>query len=489
MQDKIEFQLILYKIVKDTLSIHDGLNDFPIKNIITPVADNNFFVNISSSDYQNTLKNGVKKLLPQSDIKTSFEVSFDGNINRTDSNKIFASMNDTLNFYVNNIQDDDSRLDQIELKIKVIPANKLSNSSYSISQAGDNTFKINFNTPGNYKIFVSSFDGISFSYSDTFNFEVANIPRILPLTEEKRSIHVENFWRPRDYAIYVPIFVLGEDPGFAFKFDYKEHWKPLRKIIQDSLNTFNNSFFIPIEDTSLIQYFQNSVPFTKKISQNLYSIGVFPKDFPNDSLINIFGVINGLKSNTENIKIEDIQLGFLSYQVELGFNTFKIEKNDCNCGTDSSAIFRYASIDPLKLRFKIFSIQNFSLGLSGSAGFILNTSKNTTTFNPFNDIKGMTENFNVFISKPFLVNNLIFDFSMAANAKLVPISIEKRNPYNQYGHISGYFVYGVNSQLNISTVKTKKFSFLINGSFAWGKSAGVKYNLSTVGAGLSFSPL
>ncbi len=59
LQDKIEFQFTLYSVVKGNI-VNPPDHSFPLRNIIKPIAQNDFFIDITSDSYLMLLKNGIK---------------------------------------------------------------------------------------------------------------------------------------------------------------------------------------------------------------------------------------------------------------------------------------------------------------------------------------------------------------------------------------------------------------------------------------------
>ena len=115
LQDKIEFQLTFYEIIsgKDT-------QNFPIRNIIKPISQNNFFINPDDPDYLTKLNAGVKKLIPLSNSPAKFNYSLIGNLKKLPNNSIITSTNDTLLLNITDLFDEDTPPESIEFKLYYI---------------------------------------------------------------------------------------------------------------------------------------------------------------------------------------------------------------------------------------------------------------------------------------------------------------------------------------------------------------------------------
>src|SRR5438105_4113278 len=136
---------VLYSQQSSRILIYANKSDFLIpfiKKSLEEMTDNKNGLKIFSqatnlnlwlvnSDSDKLLKNGVKKLLSESNFINKFKISFTGNYTEINPNRIFASTNDTVNLKITDIFDYDTEIDKIDFKLNFYDKKNATDKPYS----------------------------------------------------------------------------------------------------------------------------------------------------------------------------------------------------------------------------------------------------------------------------------------------------------------------------------------------------------------------
>jgi hypothetical protein len=490
--DKIEFQLTLYEILPNKKKLTTKGNDFPLKNLIKPISENNFFVDIGSADYLDILKNGVKKLIPESNYLTDYKSSILGNISKIGDNKYLVPVGDTIYVRVIDVFDKDTPLDKIDFTININSDSTTNYKLYSFTKLNRRDFQIVFSTKGKYKLAISADDGVLKSSKDTISFELINVPKIIALPNTINLIYSANFLTKRNrLAFNFPVIVRGDDPGYDFKIDFPRKQKTEKEKIIDSLrNIYGEDVFIDNrtgriltpKNSRQIHYDNPFKQKIKKISSNLYLVSIKDEAEFFDSSINVYAYTQGLKTNIENIKLKIIAEAPITIKSGIGSNTidFKLDSNFTKV--------RYMEVIPWEVQCRLYAVNRISMGLSISVGFVSNSSTNTNNFLPIKKVNGITQNISITASTQESKRDLFFDYGISFIVKGNSFTFDSIGVYNDYGKINGYFSYGAKFHLNISSIKMRGLGLFLSGSFSSGNYRGLRFDSYGYSLGLQYTP-
>jgi hypothetical protein len=484
--DQIEFQLVLYKISKDTAQNIGNKNKFPFKNLIRPIAENNFFVDIKSANYLDVLKNGVKKLLPNSNYLPRFEIALKGNIVRLGLNHYSTSFDDTIYIPLLNIYDEDNPLDQIKFKLKIFSQDGIDISQYAAFDYRKNEFIVQIPKLGRYKLIASAFDGISTSSLDTMTLEIISLPKIFVLTD--RFEFTNSAFLPRKkFILDIPVFVQGTDSNFEFQSILNQRKKPENERLLDSLTSNNqkiDNYFSPEDRKSKKnKHEHNTNKYSEavtKITDSFYSIRITKDYLQGDSLIKIWGESKGLKTNIQNIFIKSVDLLPAVFLYGPEFNLIDMIKKDT-----VKASITFNSFNFINLNLRIYQYGNLNLGLSFAEGVVMNSIPFKRKMPGISSIKGRTESLGIFGSLSTYGNKFRTEIAGGFNVKSLPFALDSSGIYD-YGKT--YYTYGVKSQLLVTSIRLKGLGLFFESSFGSGKYFGIRNRQTSFGIGVLYNP-
>lgn len=468
LQDKIEFQLVLYKILKNNDKEIDELG-FPTKDLISPIAENNFFIDLKSSNYLSVLRNGVKKLFPNSNFLPKFKIIATGNINRIEDTKFISCVNEEITLGLLKIYDEDNSIQEIKFDIRIIPDNILIETPHFNFDEVKKEFKISFESLGKYKILISGNDGISTAYSDTLSIEILPKYEIYLLKNKINVAFVANMFSEKiGLTSVVPIIIPIPDTNYIVETEVISIKKSEKQNIRDTISNHykhKNKY-----GTNL-----------KLIKKRYYELKFKGIENIQENSMNVFAVKNGLKSNIENINLNVVGLYPFIINSEFESNYLRFIKNDT-----SIAVFNYNVINYLGFNLKILTVDKLSLGIKISIGNTIAPILINGKIRGLKGIDGQTQNINVFISKPFIKKDIIFDLSFGFLAKKIPLTFDTSKIYNP---INYYYTLGGELNLHIIPINLYGFGFLSGINLSSSKYYGLIHKNFAIKVGLLYNPI
>lgn len=500
--DKIEFQFSLYEILQNESSINNSNNDFPVKNIIKPISQNDFFIDLTSPDYLNTLENGVKKLVIEANFPTQFKTEFSGNINVISKDSFVAAIEDTLDLRILEVYDEDTPPEKVKFKVLILNSQSLLNKPFYIFNKNDINFGITFHSPGLYKLIVVADDGVLVTNGDTVNINVIKTPTLFSLDNKKYLSYVRPLLSSKrvsgkiryDLSDRFKFFVKNNNDSLEFHIGNKSILKNEDEVIVDSikkkyisLSKRDRVIFFPNGYNGLKNEFNSLFQKVNRIDSNLYTLDVKGrvKDF--DSILYFYGITNGVKTNVEKVRISIVGEWAISLKSGIGFHHLAINQKKCGCDMDSATI-NFTEWDIFDYTIRYANIKKGALGVSLSVGGALNTSyKNLNEF-PIRNINGRITNLTFFYSINGLSKTTFYDMDVHFLIKNIFLGFDSSSQYNKYNQ-TGLVTYGLGSELKFSPLKFKDFGFFVSGNAYWRKLKTIKVSGVGFSLGLMYNPL
>ncbi|KAA9037984.1 hypothetical protein FW778_14540 [Ginsengibacter hankyongi] len=376
LQDKIEFQITLYKVIKDTPNEREKRNYFPIKNIITPLSENDFFIDITANNYPTILKNGVKRLFPESNFNTQFNLDVSGNVYPTSLANYSVSRNDTITLNVSDIYDEDTPVDQIKFLIEV--KDELTNnntSSFYIKTTGKQS-KIVFRNSGHYKILVFADDGSNKTKTGKIiDISVVETPQLIAIKNQFNFVYPMSVVENNSIRIRVPVVVKNSNSVYPLNFVVLNQNK-----VEVSKKAFVDSIFNLLKKDKSRRINSNSrfrghdsiyIAKVQRFDSNIYLIDIVLNSSNSDNLLYIYAIANNLKTNYEIINVKIIKESFFSNEVGIQHGSLKMGNTNCLCGNDSTEEINYIQLYPLSFYVNLYSYKALSVGCWQKGAFTL----------------------------------------------------------------------------------------------------------------------
>lgn len=488
--DKIEFQFVLYQYVIDPSQTLENIKNFPLKNLIRPIAENNFFVDISSLNYLSVLKNGVKKLFPESNFLPRFSVSINGNIKNLSPLAYQTGVSDSLTFDIFNIYDEDTPNPEINFSFIQLTDKDSDERLKFIYNPESESFKVKIDKLGHFKFLIGANDGNVISYSDTFHVEAIEIPRILSLQKNFTIVYANEVFKSSIHTIKVPIVVMGRDSALKFTSNFKEIKKQGESQILDSFFRSKNKKLQRLADDvrrNSEDYFpdERSLYFNRvqKVSEGTYIVTIRGTDTVFDSTLLIYGISNSLKSNGERVKFKLIKVSPIVVRSGVTFNSLTITKVD-----QGQKNVNYFTINPIEIQFKVASIFQFYFGIMASFS---SYSPNPVSFD--NEIFGLKSlnnkkyiNQGVFVSKFLSYRNFLVDVNLGYISQHVPLELDT---FNVFSRAKLYYTHGGRLSFNITSLKFSGLGLYFGISLTSNKFNQMLFTQGAFNLGLSYNPV
>jgi hypothetical protein len=382
--DNIELQFLLYKIVNPANN-----KEFPLKNLISPVSSSNIFINVKDEEYPEKITNAIKSVIKNTSNATSFNVSLLGNVKKNDTGYIVSSR-DTFEVEIQDVFDMDTELDKIKFYIKHLESYNSSNRLEVFSGKNKNSIKLFYNGTSSYKFIVVANDGINESFSDTFQIASTTPATIYVPYKYLEHNFIPGFITGLYNKDFIYIYLKKEEGSSTRKVNFhvqvsNPNLKYSRSILDSVINEYANITSIIKTDLTKRRRLHNklvdSVLLYKTYERINDSSRVWVEVFSHATALRnslfVYGVRDGLRSNVEEVIVENTNLSFINFQVSTGLTRLFVRENICsdsiNCTNGKKEKLDYSEILSARVNMFILNNINFYMGF-GFAKSIQSTS-------------------------------------------------------------------------------------------------------------------
>lgn len=492
--NNIEFQFVLYSILKQQEVEQAAFNNFPFKNVIKPLAETNFFINITEPEYLTKLRNGIKSLIPKTNAPATFKVNLSGNINKISDNDIEVGLGDSVHVNIRDVYDQDHKAETLDFTLKVLSAVKSDNRDLQIGNRTTAAFLPK--DTGLHRLVVSCNDGVASSYSDTFNIKVYKLPTLLVLKDQVKLVYTSSVFVAKPISLDIPFVI---DPGWeqmsdkediSFSFGFER-----RKVLNRRLDSIYNIIRFRSNKRQRRPYITETVkngisksthiPYTYELESydsTIHNLRLHAQEDYIDTLMNIYLEHRaGIKSNIEKVRITKVTLFPISIRAGVEFNSLYM-RNRLN---DTSLFFRYTLFTPVDISLSLLTFKKVSVNLSTSFGYMgvwPSTGKGLS--NAYFEKTGYTK-FGVGISMLMPSSKVVWQLNTDASVKVIPVRFDSANvffrPQNTYPS-----VYGLNFRLSAFPEKLKGWGLNLYSGLHYSTGTGTYYSSQDIGFGVVY---